>query len=301
MNITPLTATELDALRYTEPSLVIMDVRLADDFECCQVAGAVNNCVYEVAFHERLPGLLPSLETPVCVYGESGTSHEASMAAEKLVRAGYTNIYSLTGCLAGWCDAKLPTAGNGHSPPPAPLPNGRLAIDLNESRVEWLGRNLLNKHWGRVPLLSGHLDFEQGTLVGGEFTLAMSGITSDDLAGNPLHDVLTAHLRSDDFFDTDLHPEARLVITRATPINDAAPGAQNLSVEANLTLRGITQPLNFTASSGLDAQGHAVAHAAFSIDRTRWGVLYGSGRFFHRLAGHLVNDLIELQVRIVTA
>ena len=296
-----LTPSELETLRAARPELVILDVRLPEDYECRHIAGAVNNCVYEVAFHERLPALLPDPSTPVCVYGESGASHEAAMAAEKLRRAGYAQVHRLNGCLAGWCAAGFSTEGSGIMPAASPVPHGRLNLDLQESRVEWLGRNLLNKHWGRVPLASGYLDFDQGKLVGGELVLAMTGLTSEDLAGTPLHDVLVAHLQSDDFFDASRYPEARLEITRAESINDALPGAQNLRIEAELTLRGITAPIAFTASSGIDAQGRAAAQSAFSLDRTRWGVLYGSGRYFHRLAGHLVNDLIELQVRIVTS
>jgi hypothetical protein len=37
-----------------------------------------------------------------------------------------------------------------------------------------------------------------------------------------------------------------------------------------------------------------------AIDRTLWNVLYGSGKYFRRLGGHLVNDQIEIQLRIVT-
>ena len=296
-----LTAQELEAKRQSTPGMVVLDVRLPEDYECRRIAGALNNCVYEVAFVERLPGLLKDKDSVVCVYGESATSHEAAMAVQKLLRAGYQNVFRLDGCLAGWCAAGLALEGSGATPKPAAVPQGRRAVDLQESRVEWLGRNLLNKHWGRVPIAAGYLEFNQGALTGGELVLSMAGITSDDLAGNPLHDVLIAHLCSDDFFDTALHPEARLVILRATPIEGVAPGGQNLRVEADLTLLGVTAAVEFTAAAGVDAQGRAAAQAAFGIDRTRWGVLYGSGRYFHRLAGHLVNDVIELQVRIITA
>ncbi|MCW0218080.1 MAG: YceI family protein [Prosthecobacter sp.] len=299
MSALQLSAQELDALRLSEPRLVILDVRLAEDHACRSIAGSVNNCVYEMAFHERLPALLSNKETPVCVYGESGSSHEAAMAAEKLTRAGYTKVYRLTDCLAGWCEAGLPEQGNGIKQDAMPLFTGRLAIDLAESRVEWLGRNLLNKHWGRLPLKRGWLELADGKILGGEFILNMAGITCDDLAGNPYHDVLIAHLRSDDFFDTALFPEAALTITRAAYKKDMAPGSQNLEVEALLTMKGVTEAIQFTASSGLDGEGRYAAQAAFSIDRTRWGVLYGSGSFFHRLAGHLVKDLIEVQLRIV--
>lgn len=276
-----------------------MDVRLPDDHARRAIAGSVSNCVFEVAFHDRLSTFLPGKDTPVCVYGESATSHEAAIAEEKLVRAGYARIYRLEGCLDAWCAEDLPVEGHGEAPPAAPLPAGRLRLDAKESCVEWLGRNLLNKHWGRIPITAGHLEVKDGQIQGGEFVLSVADITCDDLAGNPYHDVLIAHLRSDDFFDTALYPEARLKLTRATAKPEAPPGSQNLQVEADLTLRGVTAPISFSLAAGTDDKGRCVAQASFSIDRTRWGVLYGSGRFFTRLAGHLVNDLIELQVRIV--
>ena len=49
-------------------------------------------------------------------------------------------------------------------------------------------------------------------------------------AGDPLHDVLIAHLVSHDFFDVELYPEARFVITATERLAGATPGAPNLAV-----------------------------------------------------------------------
>ena len=57
---------------------------------------------------------------------------------------------------------------------------------------------------------------------------------------------------------------------------------------------------SFFKSAGITAEGKAAAQASFAIDRTRWNVKYGSGRLFRNLGGHLVNDMIELQLRIVS-
>ena len=179
-------------------------------------------------------------------------------------------------------------------------PDGWLDVDVAESRVEWVGRNLLNKHYGRIELKGGKLRFDRGDLVGGEFTLDMRAITCQDLAGDPLHDVLIAHLVSHDFFDVELYPEARFVITATERVAGATPGAPNLAVRGELTLKDVSRALEFVASAGLTAEGKAAAQAAFAIDRTQWNVLYGSGKYFRHLAGHLVNDLIEIQIRIVT-
>ena len=42
-----------------------------------------------------------------------------------------------------------------------------------------------------------------------------------------------------------------------------------------------------------------VAEANFDIDRTRWNIVYGSGKFFEKLGMHLVNDLVSIQLKIV--
>lgn len=288
-----------DQLRSVASETLLLDVRLEDDFACGHVPGAINNCVFEVAFADRLAPHLHLKDKPVCVYGQSDTSHEAAMAAEKLRRAGFARVHLLQGGLQGWRDAGLPVEGKGAEPASPAIPQGRKEIDLQESHLEWTGRNLLNKHSGKIALKSGHLTFNHGAVTGGEIVISMADITCDDLQGTPLHDVLVHHLRSDDFFDTDRYPVARLIIHEARPMVESTPGSPNLHVLAALTIKDVTAPLEFTASAGLDDQGRAAAQAAFAIDRTRWGVLYGSGKFFHRLAGHLVNDLIELQVRLV--
>lgn len=66
-------------------------------------------------------------------------------------------------------------------------------------------------------------------------------------------------------------------------------------------MHGTINPLRFAALSGFTADGVPAAQASFSFDRTEWGVIYGSGKFFKRLAGHLVSDLIELELRVVCA
>jgi hypothetical protein len=47
------------------------------------------------------------------------------------------------------------------------------------------------------------------------------------------------------------------------------------------------------APETIAAQGH------LEFDRTRWDVQYGSGKFFALLGKHLVNDLVQLHLKIV--
>lgn len=278
----------------------LLDVRLGDDFEAAHLPDAVNNAVFEVAFHDRLAQSAPEKDQAIVIYGATADSKEAAMAAEKLERAGYSDLLVLDGGIDRWITEGHPIAAGTPLPPPAPPLNGSKPLDLAECRLEWLGRNLLNKHHGTIDIREGHLTFNEGTLIGGEFAFDLNSLKCSDLAGHPSHDVLIGHLHDHDFLDVEMHSECRLVIRSATMIPGAAQGCPNLTILADLTLRGVTHPIEFTAVSGMTPDGKAAAQASFAIDRTRWGILYGSARFFHRLAGHLVNDLIEFQARIVT-
>ncbi len=288
------------SLKSANPPL-LLDVRLEEDYHVAHLTGAKNNCVFEVAFLQRMNDIAPDKNAPVCVYGASDRSFESRMAAEKLARAGYQNVSELREGFAGCQAAALSIEKGKPAEETAVAPaDGHLDIDLAESRIEWLGRNLLNKHSGTLAFKSGRLEFAGGQLRGGVLVIDMNSIACVDLAGDRLHDVLVGHLKSDDFFDVALHPEARVEIRAAAPVHGAAAGACNLQVKAALTLKGITRPVEFLASAGLTPEGKPAAQAALAIDRTEWNVLYGSGKFFERLAGHLVNDLIELQLRVIT-
>ena len=93
----------------------------------------------------------PDKGATVCVYGATADSYEARMAAEKLCRVGYTQVLELREGLEGGNPlvCRLRVSEIRRSPKLAP-PDGWLDVDAAESRVEWVGRNLLNKHYGRI-------------------------------------------------------------------------------------------------------------------------------------------------------
>lgn len=277
-----------------------LDVRLSDDYEAAHIPGAINNAVFEVQFNERMKERVPNLEEELIVYGANESSLEASMALEKLNRMGYQKASLLEGGFASWTNqGNTPQLGTPLADLPA-LSDGDHQINLEDSSIQWTGRNLLNKHWGSVGLKSGRLNFQNNQLTQGEIILNLTDLKCADLADSPLHDVLIAHLHNDDFLDLEKFPTAKLTIQSSSPTGENYPGAQNLKIEAQLTVKDITHPLTFEAAAGITPDGKAAAQAKFSIDRTKWGINYGSGKLFHRLGGHLVNDHIEFDVKIIT-
>ena len=71
---------------------------------------------------------------------------------------------------------------------------------------------------------------------------------------------------------------------------------QRISVGGKPYAWGI--PLAFPATV-VAHDGGVVLEAHFELDRTRWGASYGSGRLYHRLGMHLVNDAVSLGVRLI--
>lgn len=296
-----LDTNELQRLQADGEALLLVDVRLADDFTAGHLPGAVNNCVFEVPFVSRMADAAPDKAAPVCVYGHGLGSMEAAVAAEKLERDGYTSVYQYDDGLAGWREAGGEVQGDGPAPVVRSWPEGRRELDLDKSSVRWLGRNLLNSHSGTVGISRGHVTCSETGLSGGEIVLDMTDMRCDDLAGEKVHDILIAHLFNDDFFDVERFPEAVFSITEGRFLPQSPPGAPNLEVEGVLRLKDVSKRLTAVLAAGVAPDGTVGAQGTLAVDRTCWNVMYCSGRYFERLAGHLVNDEVELRLKLVLA
>ena len=214
-----INASDLTTRLSDENPPLILDVRLKEDFENYHLPTAVNNCVYEMAFVDRMPEIAPDKSQGIIVYGEHASSYESRQALEKLNRLGYSDVRELRIGILGWMNEGHEFIGSQpQEVTPPKLDDGRHDIDVTESKIQWTGRNLANKHHGIIDLSQGWLETKDGNIDAGEFTIDFSTMRCNDLAGDPLHDVLIAHLASDDFFDTERHPTATFTVQRGIPI-----------------------------------------------------------------------------------
>jgi polyisoprenoid-binding protein YceI len=166
--------------------------------------------------------------------------------------------------------------------------------------VLWTGRNISGAHTGTIRLKQGWLEVTAGPAARGELMLDMDSIANTDLTDSAMNRMLIAHLKSDDFFDTALHPTATFHLRHVTLNPHARPGNINADIDGTLTLKGVTEEIGFPALIEALPGGALSAEAHFDIDRTRWNVNYGSGKFYERLGQHLVHDNISLSLRVVT-
>jgi rhodanese-related sulfurtransferase/polyisoprenoid-binding protein YceI len=278
---------------------VVVDVMTPEDFAACHLAGASNACVYEMVFLDRIAECAPGRETELIVYDQTGTTRTAEVARERLLRAGYSKVSILSGGLSAWREAGLPVEkGEGEICEPLPG-DGSYRIDPENSRLEWIGRNLNNRHFGRIDIQEGDLVIAGGRLSAGSIVLDMNTISNLDQQDPVWRDMLITHLKSDDFFGVKQFPLASFTLAGWEEQEVALSEALNGSVTGDLSIRDVTRRVSFPAIVAPQPDGSIKAHAAFDIDRTLWNVNYGSCRLFERLGMHLVHDLISLELFVV--
>jgi polyisoprenoid-binding protein YceI len=165
--------------------------------------------------------------------------------------------------------------------------NNTVVVKADESQVFWKGYKVTGQHEGTIALTEGNLTFADQVLTGGSFTVDMSSLAATDLDGE-MKGKLEGHLKSDDFFGTEAHPTAQLVITQVGV--DAAGGYQ---VTGDLTIKGITQPVSFPMTIAENT-----AKASLKIDRTLYDIRYGSNNFFENLGDKAINNEFDLEVTL---
>ena len=291
-----ITAAELKR-RLDGADVILLDLLTPEDYAASHIPGARNACVYEMVFLDRVTECTNGQECALVLYDATGTTRTTATAREKLERAGYRNIAILEGGIAAWGAAGYPLErGQQSVTAEASVEDGVYLVDTGVSVVEWIGRNINNRHSGRIVLATGEVVFTGGVLSGGSFVLDMTSISNLDLQDATWRDLLIRHLLSDDFFDVERYPTASFVVTGYEPLLGASPGMPNGHVNGNLIIRDVTRPITFPAAISAQWDGSIKAHAAFDLDRTLWQVCYGSGKFYERLGMHLVHDLVSLEL-----
>ncbi len=157
--------------------------------------------------------------------------------------------------------------------------------EISNGTISWKGSKITtDSHVGTLTISKGSLNFDGDTLVGGSFIVDMNSIVCTDLTGKK-SDRLVGHLKSDDFFAVEKHPEATLNITTAEKTENG------YNVVGDFTIRGITHSESFT----LNLEGKK-GTADLEIDRSKYNVKYASGSFFENLGDKLINNELELSV-----
>lgn len=174
------------------------------------------------------------------------------------------------------------------------LNQDHVKVNIEASTVKWIGSKITSSHEGDIKISSGKLVLEDGMLVGGEFVIDMTSIICTDLKPNEGGDKLVKHLKADDFFGVENHPTSTLKITNVSHVS-----ASNYLITADLTIKGITHPVDFNADVKINNTAY-LATATLVFDRTKYGIEYNSGSFFDNLGDYLILDDITLELFLLS-
>ncbi|GAB4014893.1 hypothetical protein GCM10028808_38750 [Spirosoma migulaei] len=187
-------------------------------------------------------------------------------------------------------------------------------IDTKQSAIIWKGSRLLGgwegptldsdgSSTGDVDIVKGELLIENRQLQGGAVEVDMNTIEQKFDDQRP-HNKLPA------FFDVKKFPVSTFVITKVETGNDGHTKVPtdgsirvnegNIKVTGNLTLEGITKAVTFPAKmqfkDGMD--GTVEVNGTLILDRTDWGIDYGSEKYFYQ-SGDAILDDVKLYMKMV--
>ncbi len=167
-------------------------------------------------------------------------------------------------------------------------------VDTSASQIMWEGAKPTGKHNGTIMLSSGTIHLNEGNVEAGEFVIDMNSINDEDLEGEDKAN-LEAHLKGTvegkegDFFNVKEYPTAKFEMT----------GYENNMVKGNLTIKDKTHAIEFPATVTMEGDKIMLKSETFEIDRTKWGVNYGSKSVFPNLGDKFINDTMKITVSLV--
>jgi polyisoprenoid-binding protein YceI len=166
------------------------------------------------------------------------------------------------------------------------------SVDSSASKITYVGKKVTGEHSGTLTLKSGSLTFKGDTISAGEFVADMNSLTSTDITDKEYNAKYVSHMKSPDFFNTEKHPESKLVIKSSKKTKNG------LEVSGDLTMLGETKPVSFVVTDLKKTNAGVTGKSNLTLNRTQWGLKYGSTSFFKGLGDKAIHDEFTLAVEL---
>ncbi len=169
---------------------------------------------------------------------------------------------------------------------------------MNSGTLKWVGSKAIgDSHQGTINLSNGKLAVAGQDVKAGDFEIDMGSIAVTDLEAGKGKEKLEGHLKNEDFFNVGEFPKGMFQIVEVTPVSGVQDVTHN--VTGNLTLKGIKKSITFPASIAVMGDKISAVSPSFTINRTDWGIKYGSSGSFADLAkDKIINDDIALVLEL---
>ena len=173
------------------------------------------------------------------------------------------------------------------------IPDGKYALTKETPTINWTATKITgDSHSGIIPAKQGKFMVENGVITKGVISFDMNGFEVTDIDGESKEN-FDGHLKSDDFFDVENFPTARLNFNKSS-INEKG----ERQVSCTLDMHGVEVdyliPFKLAEKKmEYGSMGYRIT-GEFLMDRTKHGLTYGSGSFFDDLGDRVINDEVKL-------
>ncbi|MGV3486411.1 MAG: YceI family protein [Planctomycetaceae bacterium] len=156
----------------------------------------------------------------------------------------------------------------------------KLELNTEASKIEFVGKKADGSHTGGFKKFTADAiaDFEEPSKGSLTINIDTTSLWSDD-------EKLTSHLKNPDFFDVRKYPTITFKST-ALIVGEEEGKAK---IKGDLTMLGKTAEIEVPCEVQAGDDQVSV-DAKFVLDRTRWGMNYGSGK---------VNNEVDVKARLV--
>lgn len=161
-------------------------------------------------------------------------------------------------------------------------------VNPTTSTINWVGKKVTGQHSGTLNVKEGTLVFIKKKLKGALIVVDMTTINTTDLKKGEGKEDLDGHLKADDFFGTTKYPTAKIDFKLIADNGDGTYG-----ITADLTIKDVTSPVTFKLKVDKNT-----ATTDLKINRTKYGIKYGSGSFFENLGDKTISDDFDLNVNL---
>jgi polyisoprenoid-binding protein YceI len=157
-------------------------------------------------------------------------------------------------------------------PAAAGAANASWAADPVHSSASFTATHLMISHVnGIIPIKSASLEIPDGSNIPSAVKAVLDPSGVDTRNGMRDND-----LRSEHFLEVATYPTMTFESTKITKTDD-----KHFTIDGNLTMHGQTHPVSLKAEflakgPGMRGEPHIAYTAAGSIDRTEWGMTYGT-------------------------
>ncbi len=162
-------------------------------------------------------------------------------------------------------------------------------LDTKKSILTWF----CVTHTGYVKFKEGRVGVVNGEIAEANFALCMDSIRDTDIDYYLMRETLVNTLKSFDFFDIKKYPISSFQLTHLK-------GCDNNFYQAagDLTIKGITQQINFKSTIIQNDSQMMMISERFSIDRTLWDLTIYSENYEQTDDSFLFTDMVEFQVSL---